>query len=199
MKLTLGLTATRAHKTDIPPCMFQCHTAPSAGMPVSPIFSPFGILVDQREQRPWTFQGLRGGADVHHAPLIVPTTPATLDSGDYSIEDHSEGVRIERKSGPDLYATLTHGRQRFEDELDRLAAYPFSAVVVEAELSELLSRPPSKMSTRAFMGSVIALSMRFPTRWYFAPDRMHAERIAYRLLERWWKDHHKENSVKEDA
>jgi DNA excision repair protein ERCC-4 len=153
-----------------------------------PVRAPFCVLRDTREQNGWHFRGLRSGAADGYARLEVETKLASFDSGDYSIDGFTEQLRIERKSPEDLLGTLTRGRDRFEAELDRLATYPFSAVVVEAEFSDLACSRRNGMTPRSFVGSVVALSTRFPSRWYFAGGRRHAEVLTYRIFERWWKD-----------
>lgn len=150
--------------------------------------SPFVIVVDTREQTPWTFDGIRAGASEGHSSIEVRAVVAGLDAGDYSIIGRESEIRIERKSAGDLFGTLTTGRDRFERELERLARFPFSAIVVEAEFSCLVLSPPSRMQPRSFVGSVVALSQRFPSRWYFAGSRAFAEGLAFRLLERWYRD-----------
>ena len=52
------------------------------------------IVIDTREQRPWTFDGM-------------PSIQRGLRTGDYSIDGHTEppdGIVIERKSAEDLLA-----------------------------------------------------------------------------------------------
>jgi ERCC4-type nuclease len=120
--------------------------------------------------------------------MIVNTAVQTLDAGDYSIIGREHEIRIERKSPGDLFQTLTHGRDRFERELERLAVFPFSCVIVEGEFRDLVTNPPSKMLPRSFVGSLVALTTRYRSMWYFAGDRRFAELLAFRLLERWHKD-----------
>jgi ERCC4-type nuclease len=50
--------------------------------------SPPTIVIDTREQRPWSFS--------------VPTKPGTLASGDYSIEGCEHLFAVERKAPGDL-------------------------------------------------------------------------------------------------
>ena len=163
---------------------------------VAAVMCSFVVGVDSREQNPWRFLRIFAGAKDKHAPLQVPTQAVTLGEGDYTIVGREHEIRLERKSPEDLYSTLSHGRARFERELERLAAFPFSAVVVESGFQELIDHPRTRMSKRAFAASVIALSMRFPTRWYFPGPRPYAEAFGFRLLERWHTDRTNEDKPK---
>lgn len=82
------------------------------------------VLVDTREQRPFSFPG-----------WTVKTE--TLTTGDYSVWGLRDTIAVERKSLSDLVACVGRGRSRFEKKLDRLRAFPARAVVVEAGWAEL--------------------------------------------------------------
>lgn len=123
--------------------------------------------------------------------LTLRTAPGTLASGDYSLVGYETAIAIERKSLADAFSTFGGGRARFERELERLACLDFAAVVVEAELSQVMTAPParSKMSPASVLGSVIAWQCRYPTvAWCFLPGREVAEGYVARLLDRWWRE-----------
>lgn len=152
--------------------------------------TPYTVVIDSREQRPFTFgQAL---ADTHRNRVqIVQTTVAALPSGDYSIAGFEDRIAVERKSLADLYSTLGQGRVRFIKELERLAAYEYSAVVVEAEWSQVLLAPPerSQLLPKTIIFSVIAWQQRFSrTHWWFLPTRDAAEAATIRILDRFWRD-----------
>ena len=75
------------------------------------------IVVDTREQTP-----LEPFIIEKSERVYLPTLRAKLDVGDYSIDGHEDVVMLERKSIPDLYSTLTAGRERFCAELLRAVA-----------------------------------------------------------------------------
>lgn len=108
----------------------------STDFSIDAVLTDFAIVVDTREQLPWTFQGLfsdtsaRGG----RRPIVVDQRVATLQQGDYSLVGFEHLVAIERKSLPDLFGTLGQGRDRFERELTRLAELDRAAIVIEAPL-----------------------------------------------------------------
>jgi len=50
--------------------------------------SPFRVLVDTREQLPYTFAGLSTDSAQKYRPLRVRTLTSALSAGDYSIEGY---------------------------------------------------------------------------------------------------------------
>jgi len=121
----------------------------------------------------------------------VKTQSIGLKSGDYSIVGHEDEISIERKSLDDLYGTLTHGRERFERELERLQSMKFSAVVVEASWTVICNRPPeySRVAPKSIYRSILAYKQRYRlTHWEMCDTRRFAEITTYRILERFWTD-----------
>jgi ERCC4-type nuclease len=149
------------------------------------------VLIDSREQHPFTFAGLRADARQGRRPLVVPTQVTTLPSGDYSLAGLENAVAVERKSLADLYHTLAAGRGRFERELGRLTDMEFAAVVVEADWDAIINRPPdrSRLLPKSVFRSVVALQQRFPrVHWWACPGRRFAEVATFRILERFHRD-----------
>ncbi len=127
-------------------------------------------IVDTREQRPLKLPGAVRG---------------TLPTGDYCCcLAHLGTVAIERKSAVDLFACVGRERERFERELARLAALRFRALVIEADLGELLETPPARSHVHpsAVLGSLTAWSWRYSLPVWFASDRITATRLVLRLL-----------------
>jgi DNA excision repair protein ERCC-4 len=148
---------------------------------------PFTIAVDTREQLPFEFENILAAGKL----VLVSTQQATLASGDYSIVGHEEAVAVERKTLADLYGTLTAGRDRFERELERLASYEFSAVVVEADWHQIVDGPLFVMRAKpaSIVGTIHAWQQRFPkTHWLPAGSRPLAEQATYGVLRRYWID-----------
>jgi ERCC4-type nuclease len=115
----------------------------------------------------------------------------TLPTGDYSLEGYADRVAVERKTLADLYTTLGQGRERFECELQRLAAMQLGFVVVEADWRTIVRRPPafSRLNPKTVYRSVIAWQQRFPNvHWWACPNRRFAEVTTLRVLERFQKD-----------
>lgn len=159
---------------------------------------PFRVVIDDREKRPFAFAGLHADARQGGLPLRVETAVRHLPTGDYSIEGMEHQVACERKSLCDLYSTLGQHRDRFERELARLAALDFAAVVVEAEWSEVLNRPPprSSLNPKAVIRSVMAWQVRYRgVQWWFVPGRAVAEAVTLRLLQKVWQEREKAGKV----
>lgn len=84
------------------------------------------IIIDTREQNPLLFGNL-------------PTKVGTLDAGDYSIDGLTHLIAVERKGLDDLLACCGRERDRFKRELQRLRAYRFRLLVIEADAATLES------------------------------------------------------------
>lgn len=153
------------------------------------IVSPFTVVIDTREQAPYSFDSIRSNASDGHVPTAVRTENATLATGDYSIQGLESQVAIERKSHEDLVSSVSHGRRRFEAEFYRMSHMTYAAVVVEASVGDVLHRPlrHSKVPAKAVIRTAISWSIRHGVHWWFAPSRAHAETFVYRVLEQYWR------------
>lgn len=163
--------------------------------PAAPVPFPAVVLVDSREQLPYEFAGLTADRRDGGGLLAVTVRRAGLPTGDYSLDGYTDRVAVERKSLNDLYHTLGQERERFERELERLAAMTWAAVVVEAEWSVILGNPPahSKLNPKTVLRSVLAWQQRFPNvHWLPMPDRRFAEAVTLRALERFLKERQRE-------
>ncbi len=153
------------------------------------LLSPFTVLVDTREQLPYSFCGFFTDRKDGGLPLVVSTRTVGLQSGDYSVDGYADQVSVERKSLADLYSTFGKGRARFEHELARLDMMPFANVVVESSLGQAVANPPlrTRLKPKTIMRSVIAWRYRYQRiHWHFVDDRRLAEILTYRLLERFY-------------
>ncbi len=106
----------------------------------------------------------------------------TLTTADYSIVGLEHEIAVERKSIDDLLGCIGGGRERFEKELKRLAAYPVRAVVVEATWDELNKGGwRSQITIPAAVGSVLAwMSEGIP--FLFVGNHDHAGRAIARYM-----------------
>ena len=86
------------------------------------------VIVDSREQSPFTFKHDRYGVHIQQGTLTV---------GDYSLAGLTDKVAVERKELSDLVQCLGQERERFERELQRRAALDAFAVVIEAGWTDL--------------------------------------------------------------
>lgn len=159
--------------------------------PIEFAASPFVVLRDQREKAPWGFHGIYGKGRDKNKLVLVRTEYDHLPTGDYTIDVAKDRVAIERKSLEDLYGTIGQHRERFERELERLNALQFSAVIVEANLDDVVLRPPhrSRLNPIAAYQSIIAWQVRYRNvPWCFCGNRRLAEITCWNFLRRFYLD-----------
>lgn len=130
------------------------------------------ITVDTREQRPYNFTGYQ-----------VEITAGTLNAGDYSIPGFTDLVAVERKELGDLLGCLTHERDRFTRELERLRGYEAAALLVESSFEDIQAgKYRSRISPDAAVQSIISFMGRYRLPVFFAPTRTAGERFVYDFL-----------------
>ena len=132
------------------------------------------ILVDSREQTPLLFANLT-------------TERATLATGDYSVLGFERDFCIERKSIEDLVQSLTHGRDRFSRELQRMRGYSFRRLLIVGTLADIEAhRYRSLANPKAIIGSLFAFEARFdvPVCFCASPEAaaVQVERWAFYFL-----------------
>lgn len=118
------------------------------------------LIVDTREQSPLAFTSFR-------------CVTGTLTSGDYSISGAEELFAIERKSIPDLVASVTVERERFERELHRLRGYRFARLLIVGTKVEVEThRYRSNASPKSVLHSLSAFEARYnvPVVWCPTPE-----------------------------
>ena len=137
------------------------------------------ILIDSREQRPFTF------ANYEVKPEVV-----ALPVGDYSLPGFQDRVSIERKSLEDLIACLMgDNRDRFERELAKARHFDFFAVVVEAPLSAVSrGQYRSEMKVQAALQSILTFQVRYGVAFVWAWNRAGAEYIVHGLLSKYLRE-----------
>lgn len=128
------------------------------------------IIVDSREQTPWKFSNL-------------PTEPGSLATGDYSVRGLEHLIAVERKSLDDLLANVGRERARFCRELQRLRAFRFRCLVIEASYSDLeRGEWRSKVQPSAVLGSLAGWQARYSLPVMLVGDHESAARFAERYL-----------------
>lgn len=127
------------------------------------------IVTDSRERCPLVFHRLR-------------SVVGTLQSADYSMRGAEHVFGVERKSLPDLVASVSAERERFERELGRLRAFRFQRLLVTASEAQVLrGQYRSRMAPRAVLASLRSFEVRYGIAVVFEPD----EATAARLIESW--------------
>jgi DNA excision repair protein ERCC-4 len=137
------------------------------------------ILIDTREQKPFTFNGYE-----------VDPESATLPVGDYSLPGFEDRVSIERKSLDDLIGCLMNSdRGRFERELSKGKYYDLFAVVVEASLADVSQgRYRSDMKSQAALQSIITFQVRYRVPFVWCGNRAGAEYMSHGLLAKYLRE-----------
>lgn len=129
------------------------------------------VLFDSREQTPW--EALPG----------VVMQRVTMAEGDYTTEKLQGIAVIERKSVADFASSITHGRERFDDEIRRLHAYKWKAIIVEGNVDEVWRN--HKIHVHAIIGSCASFMARADCPALFGGTRPAAARLAFGILRRW--------------
>lgn len=130
------------------------------------------VVVDTREQEPYTFESSR-----------LESVRRALPAGDYSLLGCENTIAIERKSLDDFANTLIRGRERFRNELLKLKECEFACVVVEASLTDMLvGKYRSGAHPNALIGSVISIIADYNIPVYFCANRQAARLFVEELL-----------------
>lgn len=124
----------------------------------------FGIVIDTREQAPYTFR--------------CATQRRKLEAGDYSVVGYEDQVAVERKSLADFVHTVVHDFGRFARELEKLALMHLACVVVEADLDDVL-RGMRQADLRgatptAVLGAALHIAVRYHVPVYWCGSRQAA-------------------------
>lgn len=114
------------------------------------------VIIDTREQLPYSFSA--------HPNWIGNEVVGTLPTGDYSLVGMEELISIERKSLSDLLGTLTQNRERFIRECERLAQYPYRAILIEATLEDI-KNPARYSHSDASPNSIVGTLDAIQARW----------------------------------
>lgn len=114
------------------------------------------ITIDTREQTPLPFSHF-------------PTESATLYTGDYSAKGIEQSFSVERKSLADLVGSVTHDRDRFTRELERMRGYSFRRLLVIGNRCEIEQHAyRSRASPAAILASLWTFEVRYGVPVVFA-------------------------------
>jgi ERCC4-type nuclease len=132
---------------------------------------PFVIFADTREQRVPIF------------PAGVVVERVTMGEADYTTQLLQGIAVIERKSPSDFASSITHGRERFDDEVRRLRGYRWRAIVIEGEIGEVWR--DNAVHVHAVIGSIASFFARADLPCLFAGTPHGAGRMIAGILKRW--------------
>jgi ERCC4-type nuclease len=131
------------------------------------------IVVDTREQAPWTFEDIDG----------VSVVRAKLETGDYSVRGLEHRVAIERKSLDDWTGTVMRARARFYRQLERMRALEFRCVVIEAGVREIMAgRYKSQAKPQVVLGFIAEIVVAQAVPVYLGGSRAESQILAGTLL-----------------
>lgn len=130
-------------------------------------------IVDDREKLPLNL-------------FPMTETIAHLQTGDYSLAGCEHLVAVERKSPSDFLLCVGQERERFDNELERMTAYRYRALVIECTYDELVSAAPSVYGrSRVAPNAAVGCAVRWATRGiavHFAGSRQGAEHFVKAFL-----------------
>jgi DNA excision repair protein ERCC-4 len=113
----------------------------------------------------------------------------TLATGDYSIKGIQELCTVERKSLSDCLCSISADRERFLKELQRLRAYRCRALVIEANMRDILEHKyRSNMAPEAVIGSLAAFQIRYELPIVFCGDATGAARYTLAILRNFYRN-----------
>ncbi len=122
------------------------------------------IIIDTREQEPYSFD-----------PRLAATVRRALPAGDYSVAGMVGAVAVERTSLDDFVSTVIHSRERFRNEMRKLAGYRAACIVVEAGvLDVLMHRYRGDAHPNAVLGSALSIILDFRVPVFFCSNRQAA-------------------------
>jgi ERCC4-type nuclease len=134
------------------------------------------IVRDTREKKPYGF-----------GDYSVSTVDKTLETGDYTVEGHENEFAIERKTKSDFLSSITHDRDRFENEFKRASELDRPLVVlVESPLIHFeRGYYYPDVSSSSVIGTIDAWSDRYNAEFVFTQDRCEGEKQTYLNLIEW--------------
>lgn len=135
------------------------------------------IIIDTREQRPWSFDAAK-----------FTVSRAKLATGDYTISGIDDRIVLERKSLDDAVQSFIHNWIRFKKELIRLSAYDAAAIVIEANLEDIATHQyQSGVTPASIIGKANAIFLDHGIPVFFWGNHDLAGRMAARLLTKAWE------------
>jgi ERCC4-type nuclease len=132
---------------------------------------PLVVFADTREQTIPPF------------PEGVTVERVTMAEADYTTPLLQGIAAIERKSLLDFASSITHGRERLDDELRRLIPYRWKCIVVEGDLGTLYRE--SAVHPHSVIGSIASFYARRDCPTLFVLNPAGAARLIAGLLRRW--------------
>lgn len=151
------------------------------------------VVVDTRERMPLPIYR-------NHGNWIGGVRYHALKTGDYTVEGMEPLLALERKSLTDAVACTVVSRRRLLAECERLAAFKWKAILIEATYEDIKSgfaqfEIPSDVHPNAVLGTYDAIEAKFgiPILYTSTNRALAAERAASWLSKHftyWWLETH---------
>lgn len=148
------------------------------------INTDFTIIVDTREQKPWSFE-------------YQATANHKLDTGDYSIQGLESVLAIERKRNvAEIANNITE--KRFKDVIDRLSKIKHSYMLFEFDMESVMRYPigsdiPKRLwdkiriSPAFIIKNLIDLQVDHNIKILFCGNSSNAEKVALSIMRKIYK------------
>lgn len=142
-------------------------------------FSNFHIIIDTREQHPWSFD---------HMEKSI----SKLDTGDYSLKGLENLFCIERKGSVSEFANnITE--KRFKDVVERMNKIPHAFLLFEFSFEDVLIYPVGsnvpkrmwdklKISPKFILKHIVELQIKNNIKVVFCGDASNAEKMAISIM-----------------
>lgn len=131
------------------------------------------IVCDTREQAGYKF--------TDYSDVVAAID--TLTTGDYSLAGFTDLVAVERKELSDFINCLTHDRDRFLREVDRLRGYESAALVIESTIEQIRQcQYRAKVDPNTIIQSAFSLMANYRLPIYFAGTRKNGESFVYDFI-----------------
>jgi ERCC4-type nuclease len=136
------------------------------------------VVVDTREQAPYTFE--------RHMNWVAGVDIRALKTADYSVAGYEDVIAVERKTLPDIVSSLMDGRARFIREMERLAAFRYKCICIEATRTEMKTPYTFASAVKAhpngIIGSLDAITARYGITIHYGCDRVLSEEFVASYL-----------------
>lgn len=145
------------------------------------------IIIDTREQKPWTFENATDS-------IVVNTYREKLDTGDYTVRGLEPILTIERKASVgELVGNISESR--FKNELDRLLSYKYRYLFLEFDFQDVfrwddvsqyltLSNSQRKITSKFIMRYMSDIQTKYDIPIVFCTNWFYAQRYGLNIMRR---------------
>ena len=159
----------------------------------------YKVIKDTREQDGWFFSPYDKCAGME---------VGSLNTGDYTLQDFEDVVCIERKGcTSEIAMNLGRKKKPLQAEMERMKDYPFSFIICEFSMDDLLKypenskvpmrmRPKVKVTGKYLLKCVVEFQIWYDTKILFCGNKQNAFVVCNSIFKRLNELFHKEKDVK---